>query len=60
MSAGAVRLFRLFIASYAPLALILAIQRSSGIWPPWDRPAFWVFAAIIRLAPQTARGSGED
>jgi hypothetical protein len=46
MGAGAVRLFRLFIASYAPLALILAVQRSSGVWPPWNRPAFWVFTAI--------------
>ena len=46
MAAGVVRLFRLFIASYAPLAIILAVQRSKGVWPPWDRPAFWVFAAI--------------
>lgn len=46
MAAGVVRLFRLFIASYAPLALILAVQRSNGVWPPWDRPAFWGFAAI--------------
>lgn len=46
MPAGLSRLFRLFIASYAPLALILAVQRSKGIWPPWHRPAFWAFAAI--------------
>jgi hypothetical protein len=46
MPAGLSRLFRFFMASYAPLALILAVQRSEGIWPPWHRPAFWAFTAI--------------
>jgi len=46
MAAGAVRLFRLFVASYAPLLLILAVQRSTGVWPPWHRPAFWLFGVI--------------
>jgi hypothetical protein len=43
---GLARIFRLFVASYSPLALILAVQRSEGIWPPGDRPAFWFFAAV--------------
>src|SRR5690349_6867340 len=40
------RLFRLFVSSYAPLAVILAVQRSDEIWPPGNRPAFWILAFI--------------
>lgn len=46
MPAGTIRLVRLFVSSYAPLAFILAVQRSNGIWPPWKRPGFWVFIVI--------------
>lgn len=46
MPAGIVQLVRLFVSSYAPLALILAVQRSNGIWPPSKRPEFWVFLAV--------------
>jgi hypothetical protein len=46
MSGSLTRLLRLFVSSYAPLAVILAVQRSKGIWPPSDRPGFWVFMAI--------------
>ena len=46
MPAAIVRLFRLFVSSYAPLALILAIQRSEHVWPLWARPAFWAFAVV--------------
>jgi hypothetical protein len=44
--AGIARLFRLFVSSYAPLAVILAVQRSEDIWPPQARPGFWIFAAV--------------
>jgi hypothetical protein len=43
---GDVRLFRLFVTSYAPLAVILAIQRLDNVWPPSDRPAFWILAGL--------------
>lgn len=46
MAVGTGRLFRLFVSSYAPLAVILAVQRSEGVWPPWDRPAFWILGAV--------------
>lgn len=46
MGAGITRLFRLFVSSYAPLAVILAVQRSEDVWPPPARPAFWIFAAV--------------
>jgi hypothetical protein len=46
MAAESVRLFRLFIASYAPLAVILAIQRSTKVWPPQEAIAFWTFGCV--------------
>lgn len=46
MSSGMIRVLRLFVASYAPLAAILAVQRSSTVWPPSARPAFWTFTAV--------------
>lgn len=46
MAAESIRLFRLFIASYSPLAVILAIQRSSIFWPLQEAAAFWGFACI--------------
>jgi hypothetical protein len=46
MASSIPRLFRLFVSSYAPLAVILAVQRSEDVWPPWARPGFWIFAAV--------------
>ena len=47
MAAGITRLFRLFVSSYAPLAVILAIQRSEDVWPPGGRPAFWILLPLV-------------
>lgn len=47
MAATTFRLFRLFLASYAPLAVILAIRESHGIWPPPSGPpTFWVSVVL--------------
>lgn len=46
MSSATVRLLRLFVTSYAPLMLILAVQHSADIWPPGDGPAFWGLALV--------------
>jgi hypothetical protein len=46
MDTGSIRLLRLFVASYSPLAIILAVQRSEGIWSPSANLQFWVFASI--------------
>lgn len=46
MSNAKVRLLRLFVTSYAPLAIILAVQHSENVWPPATAPAFWMFAAV--------------
>lgn len=39
-------LVRLFITSYAPLAVMLALRNSDTLWPIRDAWAFWVFAVI--------------
>jgi hypothetical protein len=46
MAGTIVPLSRLFVSSYAPLAAILAVQRSHNVWPPQDRPAFWLFTLV--------------
>jgi hypothetical protein len=39
-------LLRLFLVSYAPLAVILAVQNSTETWPVEASLAFWIPAAI--------------
>lgn len=46
MATANVRLVRLFVTSYAPLALILAIQQSGNVWPPHRALGFWGLLAI--------------
>lgn len=41
-----VQLLRLYVASYAPLAIILAVQHSEELWPPSDALPFWTFAIL--------------
>lgn len=46
MADGSIRVVRLFVSSYSPLAIILAIQRSVDLWPPSDVLPFWIFACV--------------
>lgn len=46
MSNEAVLLTRLFVTSYAPLAIMLAVKNSESVWPLRDSIGFWSFAAL--------------
>lgn len=46
MTSEGVLLTRLFITSYAPLALMLALRNSGSVWPPHEAVAFWCFAVL--------------
>lgn len=46
MSNEGVLLSRLFVTSYAPLAIMLALRNSERVWPPQQAIVFWCFAAL--------------
>lgn len=46
MSSESVLLVRLFITSYAPLAVMLALRNSDTLWPIRQAFEFWVFATL--------------
>ena len=47
MAAGITRLFGLFVSPYAPLAVILAVQRFEDVWPPRARSTFWISLPLV-------------
>jgi hypothetical protein len=47
MSAGLTRLLRLFVSSYAPLAVILAIQRSRAILFWHGEALAWLVRSLL-------------
>lgn len=46
MTNESVLLTRLFVTSYAPLALMLALRNSDDVWPPQSAVTFWCFALL--------------